>query len=95
MLEMTMGGRCMSGPDAIEFFENLGDVIDEETKTEEFCTQFTMAVNRLRYEVQKNIRFPVRESKGKRLTSYSCGYCGRGLDVNDRYCSGCGRQAQW
>jgi len=35
MLELQAGGRCMSGLDAIEFFENLGDMIDEDVRNED------------------------------------------------------------
>ena len=55
MLELTDGGRCMSGMDAIEFFERLDDVLDEDVKTEQFCDEFTWALNRLRVEVRKSI----------------------------------------
>ncbi len=53
MLELT--GKCCVGIEAIEFMESLADVIDEDTKTDEFCEEFEDALNRFRYEVAKGI----------------------------------------
>ena len=90
MLELTDGGRCMSGMDAIEFFERLDDVLDEDVKTEQFCDELTWALNRLRVDVRQSI--PIEPKKIKvRYTSYSCGQCGHGLSVTDKYCPECGR----
>ena len=94
MLELTDGGRCMSGMDAIEFFERLDDVLDEDVKTEQFCDEFTWALNRLRVEVRKSIPIEPKKMTG-RFTSYSCGQCGHGLSVTDKFCSKCGRWIKW
>lgn len=94
MLELTDGGRCMSGLDAIEFFEGIGDVIEEDAKTEEFCDELTWAINRLRYEVAKAIPRRVRVHKGN-FTTYSCGKCAHGVRPGDDYCSKCGTKIGW
>lgn len=44
MLELT--GKCCGGIKAIEFMESLADVIDEDTKTEDFCQEYEAALNR-------------------------------------------------
>lgn len=95
MLELQAGGRCMSGVDAIEFFEGLGDVIDEDIKTEEFCQEMTEAINRLRFEVRKSIPCPVKEHKGN-FTSWTCGQCGAVVRYDtDKFCRSCGRKIKW
>ena len=94
MLELTDGGRCMSGMDAIEFFERLDDVLGEDVKTEQFCDEFTWALNRFRVEVRKSI--PIEPKKMTVLfTSYSCGQCLHVLSVTDKYCPECGRSIKW
>ena len=94
MLDLTDGGRCMSGPDAIEFMEKLADVLDEEVRTEEFCDEFTWALNRFRYEIRKSIPVAPRRDPGK-TAYYSCGQCGHGVRENDAYCGKCGRMIDW
>lgn len=41
MLELTMGGRCIGGLDALAFLEALPDSIPEKVKTDEFCRNST------------------------------------------------------
>ena len=94
MLELTDGDRCMSGMDAIEFFERLDDVLDEDVKTEQFCDELTWALNRLRVEGRKSIPIEPKKMTG-RFASYSCGQCGHGLSVTDKYCPECGRGIKW
>lgn len=94
MLDLTDGGRCMSGTDAIEFMERLADLLDEEVRTEEFCNEFTYALNRFRYEIRKSIPVPARRQKG-RFTSCSCGQCGHVVVWGDKYCPECGRAIGW
>lgn len=95
MLEMTDGGRCMSGVEAVEFFERLADSIDEELKTEEFCEEYTRALNRVRYEVRKSVPMKPKKHKGT-FTYHTCGQCGSGVrgDVH-KHCPECGREIQW
>lgn len=91
MLDLTMGGRCISGIDAIAFFESLPDSIPDEVKTEEFCRDYEYALNRLKCEVRKSIPIAPKTNQGK-FTDYSCGQCGHVLDPNDKYCPNCGRR---
>ena len=58
MLELTVGGRCISGEEAVEFFEGLAGVVPAEEKDE-----YEYALNRLRAEVQKACRFPQKRTK--------------------------------
>ena len=71
MLELT--GMCCSGIEAIEFMEMLPDVIDEDSKTDEFCEDFEKALNRFRYEVAKGIGIKKKIVKAvkKRTSRYS------------------------
>ncbi len=95
MLELTDGGRCMSGPDAVEFFERLADMIDEDIRTDDFCDEYTWALNRLRYHVRQSLPVPVKVSRVKG-TTYSCGKCGHGLRPNGNgFCPKCGCAIDW
>ena len=94
MLAMTDNGRMIGGPEAIEFFERLGDAIDEDIKDEEFCNEFTWALNRCRYSIARDIPMEPkyhRGAHGSRYDSYTCARCGKLLDTVDKYCSGCGQ----
>ena len=90
MLQLTDGGRCMSGPDAIEFLERLADMLDEDVKTDDFCDEFTWALNRCRFEIRKSVPVPPKKDPGRTIC-YSCGQCGHILQPRDNYCSLCGR----
>ena len=94
MLDLTQGGRMVSGLDAIEFMEGLADMFDEDVRTEDFCNEFEWALNRFRYEIRKSVPIPVRVLKA-RFTSYSCGQCGHEVNVSNKFCCGCGRAIDW
>lgn len=95
MLDLTMGGRTISGEDAVRFFESVPDMLDEEVKTEEFCNKYEWALNRLRFEVRKSVPIAPRVNKG-RFESYSCGHCGFCLDrCIVKFCQNCGRAVDW
>ena len=94
MLELTMGGRCISGLDAIALFESLPDYIPEEVKTEKFCRDYEYAPNRLRAEVRASVPTQPKVYK-RRFASYSCGTCGHGLTWGQKFCPNCGRAADW
>lgn len=95
MLDLTMGGRCVGGVDAVEFFERLADIFPAEIKTEEFCNEYEYALNRFRYEVQKSVPIAPKAHNG-RFTYYTCGKCGSGVDRPiGRYCQKCGRAIDW
>lgn len=94
MLELTMGGRCVSGIDAVAFFEALPDSIPEEIKTEEFSCEYEFALNRVRYEIRKSIPKKPTIRRGK-FTEYVCGQCGSGVKEGNNYCPKCGREIGW
>lgn len=95
MLDLTMGGRCISGKEAVEFFETLPDSIPEEIKTDKFCNEYGYALNRLRFEVRKSIPIAPKAHKGN-FTNYTCGQCGFGVEyATDKYCPKCGREIAW
>lgn len=95
MLDLTMGGRAVSGLDAIQFFEALPGVFPNEVKTAAFCDEYEYALNRLRFEVRKSIPAAPEACKGK-FTTYSCGQCGGVVSYGtDKYCSHCGRKIDW
>lgn len=95
MLDLTNGGRCISGLDAIEFMERLADVFDEDVKTDEFCEEYERALNRFRYEIGKSVPVKPRRVPG-RTAYYTCGQCGHGVSrCTDKFCGGCGRAIDW
>jgi predicted RNA-binding Zn-ribbon protein involved in translation (DUF1610 family) len=101
MLDLMDGGRCMSGLDAVDFFEMLaaGEDIDIDAKTPEFCDDYEHALNCLRYEVRKSVPVPPKVIKAQypgHADRYSCGACGFSLSPSDlaiyHYCPNCGRE---
>jgi hypothetical protein len=92
MFELT--GKCCGALDAIEFFESLPVVIDEESKDTEFCDKYEAALNRFRYEAAKGIGCKIRILKAVKSwhhDTYSCGHCGAGVtEANWKYCPTCG-----
>lgn len=94
MLMLTDGGAMMGGPEAIEFFERLDDVIDMEIKDEEFCRDFTRALNRCRYSVARDIPMEPKLNKGRRgkkYENYTCARCGYIIRTEYTYCPKCGQ----
>lgn len=94
MLDLTMGGRCIGGLDAVAFFEALPDSIPDAVKTEQFCNEYEWALNRLRAEVRKSIPIAPKVRKG-RFIDCNCGHCGYGVDVNNKFCPKCGQAVDW
>ncbi len=92
MLGLT--GKCCSGIEAIEFMEMLPDVIDEDSKTEEFCSEYEKALNRFRYEVAKGIGVRKKIVKAKNKGYHDFKYCGKcGFSAGESsysYCPNCG-----
>ena len=92
MLELT--GMCCSGIEAIEFMEMLPDVIDEDSKTDEFCEDFEKALNRFRYEVTKGIGIKKKIVKAVKKGHHDIQYCGKcGFNADEqsfKYCPNCG-----
>lgn len=98
MLDLTNGGLCMSGLDAVEFLEMLPDNIPDEVKDDEFCDEYERMLNRVRVEVRWST--PVAPKVTKAMSRgfgdfYSCGQCGHGVDVHKKYCDQCGRAIGW
>lgn len=91
-LEITMGGRMIGGEDAVEFFEAVAELIPEEDRTEEFCNEYTFAMNRFRALVLKDIPILHRKREGTRITEELCGNCGAGLRSHYIFCPKCGRR---
>lgn len=95
MLELTHGGRAVSGVDAIEFLERLADAFPEEIRTEEFCLEYEYVLNRIRYEIAQSVPIKPKIYK-RRYTEYRCGRCGHGIDQGtEKYCRRCGRKVDW
>lgn len=100
MLELTNGGRMVSGEIAVEWLEMLPDSIPDEIKDDEFCSEFEDVLNRLRYEVKKSIAVKPKVIKAmyrRYKDLYRCGKCGSSLrdSVLDNYCSNCGTMIGW
>lgn len=92
MLDLTMGGRCVSGETAVKFFEMLPDIFPKE---EGFSAEYECALNRFRVEVRKSVPIAPKAHKG-RFTNYTCGHCGGGVHyATDNYCPKCGRSIDW
>ena len=73
----------------IEWLKNL-DCSDMDYKER--------VINRMEYEHNKSILAPVRFRKGqygKQYDSYSCGNCGGGVSIPNKYCPNCGRAIDW
>lgn len=101
MLDHLNGGRCCSNDEMLDLFGiYIPDMLDQNACDEEFCDQYTYAMNRMRYLVARDIPVPlkVHDSEKKRLhTYYTCGRCGTTLrsDTRDEFCSKCGQRAKW
>lgn len=93
-LDLTMGGRCISGEESVRFFESVLEMLPDKIKTDYFCNRYEYSLNRLRYLVRKDVPIAVKEFKGN-FTSYSCGQCGAVCDVLDCFCGKCGRKIDW
>ena len=89
MLKIT--GAAMSGPDAIEYMEELTEFI-----TDEMLPTHEKALNAFRYVVARDIPvepkfYPGRVSR--KYDSYTCGNCGFGLkEAYEKYCCNCGQR---
>ena len=52
-------------------------------------------LHRLCYERDQNVPVPYKCRKGRTFDEYTCGNCGRSVDVIDKYCGGCGFAIDW
>ena len=98
MLDLTNGGLCMSGLDAVEFLEMLPDNIPDEVKDDEFCEEYERMLNRVRFEVRKSVPVAPKVTKARSrgyMDFCSCGQCGHDVAVHQKYCSECGRPIGW
>lgn len=98
-LELTNGGRCMSGPDAVAFLEMLPDSIPDEIKNDEFCNEYEWMLNRVRAEVRWSVPLAPKVTKAVSRgygDFYSCGHCGFSVrsDIY-KHCPQCGRAIDW
>ena len=95
MLDLTIGGQCIGGEDAVRFFEAVPDMLSEAVKTEDFCSEYERALNRLRFEIRKSAPTVPKVQK-ERYTTYNCGQCGSCLDRSIyMFCPSCGRSVDW
>jgi len=85
--------------EALDYFiRYLPDSLPEEIRTEEFCNDYQFAINRLKYESLKHLQIKpdiVKALVKGRSDFFSCGRCGRSLDVNYDYCPKCGTEIKW
>lgn len=92
MLEIR--GKCCSGTEAVEFMEMLPDMIDDDSKTEEFCQEYEQALNRFRYEVAKGIGVKKKIVKASKKWHHDLEYCGKcgfvAGEPTHKYCPSCG-----
>lgn len=99
MLELTMGGLCMSGLDAVEFLEMLPDNIPDEVKDDDFCAEYTRMLNRVRVEVRSSVPIApkvVKATSRGHSDYYTCGQCGFGVRYDIyKHCPQCGRKIDW
>ena len=74
-------------------FDTAIDWIERNTPDDEM-KQRVMA--RLQYERDQNVPVPPNRFKGRfTFAIYSCGNCGRTVEVQDKYCPGCGFVIDW
>lgn len=81
-------GRMISFEDAVRWAE--GVAVPEGCEGSKAC-----ALNRLRYERDRNVPVKPRTRKGRTFDEHTCGNCGRGVEVGYRYCAGCGFAIDW
>ena len=96
MLNVT--GKCASTTETIAFLEELLDVLPESGKNSEFKEKYNSVLNRVRYEITKNMGIKPRALKAKYSylgTFYNCGNCGSALSITHNYCNKCGRPVLW
>ena len=88
----------MSGVAAVEFLEMLPDNIPEEIKDDDFCDEYERMLNRVRVEVRRSVAVSpnvIKPINGRYIPTYSCGQCGHGVQIHEKFCSECGRQIRW
>lgn len=101
MQEVRKGGRCCSNDEMLTMFGiHVPDMLDPEDCDEEFCDEYTYAMNRMRYLAERDEPKPVKrhgETGRGRLHYYTCGRCGATLreDVQQEFCWKCGQRAMW
>ena len=65
----------------------------------EDCNSFPWAelvINRLDYHRNQATGAEPKRNKGMSISDYyTCGNCGRRLEISDNYCSGCGFNIKW
>lgn len=61
-----------------------------------FEETYNKAVRRAIYHMKKAVPVKPKHHKGRRAQFYwTCAICGRGVDVNDEFCRGCGTEIKW
>ena len=61
-----------------------------------FEENYNKAVRRAIYHMKKAVPVKPKHHKGRRAQFYwTCAICGRGVDVNDEFCRGCGTEIKW
>lgn len=89
-------GLMVGSQDAVEWMEKMcwPAIPVTEQHDPQFSQMWSRCMNRFRYEIDKACPAPVKVREG-RYKDYSCSNCGRGIDVNDKYCPGCGTKIDW
>lgn len=89
---------CISSQLAVEFFQNLGTILDDvdiyDSLDEDFSEKYNRAMNRLKYLTRKDLGAKAKEIKkvyGHGIISVNCGHCGSELsEPYWKYCPNCG-----
>lgn len=80
-------GMMVGFDKAIEWIEHL-HVPDKDVDMKD------RTLARLRYERDQNIPVKPKVYRGRMIT-YTCGNCGAGIQVQNKYCQNCGFAIDW
>lgn len=82
-------GMMVGFDDAIKWVERL-HVPDEDVEMKD------RTLARLRYERDQNVPVKPKRHKGIHILDYyTCGNCGAGIQVQNKYCPNCGFTIDW
>lgn len=98
MAEEMKNGTCCSNDEMLTLFGlHIPDMLDSEDCDEDFCEEYTLAMNRMRYLASRDEPRPVKVHHSGRLAYCTCGRCGATLrsDVRAEFCWKCGQRARW
>lgn len=95
-MEFEMQGVMVSTEEAIKILsKRIPESITPQGVMFEY--EYGKAVRRAIYHMKKCVALKPKYHKGKRVLQdyWTCANCGRNVDVNDKFCRGCGTEIKW